>query len=119
MTTSTLSKGLRELLLGLVVVFASMGAALSGGGQAHADSSEDGFVNQIRATEHDVGTYDQILSNGYTSCKILRTSDADTNDVARIAAPRIGLSYQFAIGQVVTAVRWLCPDQMYKVRLDQ
>jgi hypothetical protein len=100
-------------------VFAPLGAALSGGGQAHADTSEDGFVNQIRVDERGTGTYDQILSNGYASFRILRTTDADTNDVARIAAPRIGLSYSLAIGQVVTAVRWLCPDQMYKVRLDQ
>jgi hypothetical protein len=32
---------------------------------------------------------------------------------------RIGLSYSLGLGQVVAAVRWLCPDQMYKVRLDQ
>jgi hypothetical protein len=38
---------------------------------------------------------------------------------ACVAAPRIGLSYQFAIAEVVSAVRWLCPDQMWKVRFDQ
>ena len=80
--------------------------------------AEDGFVNQIRVDDRGLGTYDQILSNGYASCRILRTTDPDTNDVARIAAPRIGLSYSLAIGQVVAAVR-LCPDQTYKVRLDQ
>ena len=50
--------------------------------------AEDGFVNQIRVDDRGLGTYDQILSNGYASCRILRTTDADTNDVARIAAPR-------------------------------
>jgi hypothetical protein len=57
-------------------------------------------------------TDDQILSNGYASCRILRTTDADTNAVAAIAAPRIGLSYSFAIWEVDSAVRWLCPDQI-------
>jgi hypothetical protein len=60
-----------------------------------------------------------VLSTRQPESSIPRTTDADTNDVARIAAPRIGLSYWLGLGQVVTAVRRLCPDQMYKVRLDQ
>jgi hypothetical protein len=60
-----------------------------------------------------------VFSTRQPESSIPRTTDADANDVARIAAPRIGLSYWLGLGQVVAAVRWLCPDQMYKVRLDQ
>lgn len=83
MTTTTLSKGLRELLLGLVVVFAPLGAALSGGGRAHADTSQAAYVAALEKVAMP-GTADQMLRDGYVICEALNSHQ----DVLTVATAR-------------------------------
>ena len=96
-------EGLRGLLLGLVVVLALLGSALSGSaGQAHADCR--GVSASFRATcvRDNVATYlSDLATEG------VRGSDQDHfNEGLQVCAGQPGPSTLVA----TEAEFWLCPD---------
>ena len=73
-TTTTLTKGLRGLLVGLAVTLAMLGALLLGGGTgtAHAyTDSEQQYLMQLSLEQVPVAN-DIKLNNGYPACNHLR-----------------------------------------------
>jgi hypothetical protein len=111
--TITLMKGLRGLVLGLVVPLAPLGAAPSG--LAHADANaEVQYVKEV-ADEGIPGEPNELLTNGNVMCQALNTG-SDVSGVVEGAAPRAGLSVTQAAFQVGAAVRWLCPNQNWQIQ---
>jgi hypothetical protein len=109
-----LLKGLRELLLGLVVVLTPLGAALSGGGRAHADTSQGAYLAALNKVAVP-GTAAQQLRNGHVICEAL-DSHQDVVTVLTGVAPRAGLTIDWSAYMVGAAIRWLCPEQTWQIK---
>jgi hypothetical protein len=112
MTTTTLTKGLRGLLLGLMAALALLGAALSGTGTAHAyTDNERNYLLQLGPDMLQVPGSDQTKLNlGNEVCVALRAGDRPRADIS-VLQQRTGLSLYAATNVVMEATAWLCPDQ--------
>ena len=123
MTTTTLTKGLRGLLLGLVVVLALLGSALFGpAGQAHADCR--GVPASFRPTcvQNDAATYrsdlyvekvpgsDQDhLNMALQVCQALRRGEQQ-GTIAETLAQNTRLTQIQAENVVTEANFWMYPN---------
>jgi hypothetical protein len=113
MTTSTLTKGLRGLMLGLVVALAPLGAAPCG--LAHADvNAEVQYVKEV-ADAGIPGEPNQLLTNGNVMCNAVNTGEGILDFATRVA-PRAGLTAAQAGFEAGAAVRWLCPNQKWQIQ---
>jgi hypothetical protein len=83
--------------------------------RAHADTSQDAYVNELHS--HSIGLENpdaRLLKDGYLMCTLLTAQDVVTT--ANLSAPQTSLSVPQTAFQIGAAIRWLCPEQVWQIK---